>query len=297
MNRRFAIGWTGTGWVGPELHASIKVNLTHEINSLIPLVQEEIKHGIESSIGQLEQWTPLILPMKLGPVINQVTGRVLVGQPLSRDPNWVGTTMQHVMSVMKFSDRLRTFPTIFRPIIGWLLPELGMVRQTKKSISAMLKTAMTNQLQVYPSNTPAPKESATTSDTSSPESMRLASWLSEKYAANRSLEQSADQIVRDYSTLFMAATGFPVLAITHILIDLAAYPEYLAPLRAEIDGQLKISTNGILDAKGVAKLTLLDSFCKESSRMNPPGIGKSFSKFATQCRPDVLNYPPNLGLR
>ena len=79
-------------------------------------------------------------------------------------------------------------------------------------------------------------------------------------------------ITRDHLTMLMAITGFPVLAMTHILIDLCANPEHIPLLREEIERERKALTKGVLDAKALSKLGLLDSFCKESSRMNPPGL-------------------------
>ena len=59
-------------------------------------------------------------------------------------------------------------------------------------------------------------------------------------------------------------------SITHALIDLAAYPEYLKPLREEIDAAVQ---EGGWTKESVAKMWKLDSFLRESQRMN--GISAS----------------------
>ena len=55
--------------------------------------------------------------------------------------------------------------------------------------------------------------------------------------------------------------------------DLAAYPEHVAPLREELEAVLS-ENNGKFLKSTMPKLRKLDSFMKESQRVNPPGLSK-----------------------
>lgn len=55
-----------------------------------------------------------------------------------------------------------------------------------------------------------------------------------------------------------------------ILIDLAAYSQYIPELRTEIDSVLQTESDGQLHRPSLSKLKRLDSFIKESQRLNPP---------------------------
>ena len=57
-----------------------------------------------------------------------------------------------------------------------------------------------------------------------------------------------------------------------MLYDLAARLEYVKPLREEIIKAWKIA-DGHPDRSTVLRLEKLDSFMKESQRLNPPGMG------------------------
>ena len=61
----------------------------------------------------------------------------------------------------------------------------------------------------------------------------------------------------------------PCQSMTHVLYDLAARPEYLQPLREEIEAV--IATDGWTKA-GMGKMWKLDSFLRESQRYNGIGI-------------------------
>ena len=79
----------------------------------------------------------------------------------------------------------------------------------------------------------------------------------------------------------MAAIHTTSMATTAAIYDLAAYPEYIAPLREEIQKVLDedghdIDDDGFLRLKksSMPKLWKLDSFLKESQRLTPPALGK-----------------------
>ena len=56
--------------------------------------------------------------------------------------------------------------------------------------------------------------------------------------------------------------------ITHVISNLATYPEYQEPLRQELEKVLEVD-NGILIKSSMTKPKKMDSFIKESYRMTP----------------------------
>lgn len=66
--------------------------------------------------------------------------------------------------------------------------------------------------------------------------------------------------------------SFVVQASTHALFDLASNPEYLKPLREEVETVTKREgwTKAALD-----KMHKVDSFVKESQRLHPVGTRES----------------------
>jgi cytochrome P450 len=63
------------------------------------------------------------------------------------------------------------------------------------------------------------------------------------------------------------------MAATHTLYDLYAHPEYIDPIRKEVVAMIK--EDGILEHKTLHRMRKLDSFMKESQRMNPPQMRES----------------------
>jgi gliotoxin biosynthesis cytochrome P450 monooxygenase len=69
------------------------------------------------------------------------------------------------------------------------------------------------------------------------------------------------------------------MAVWHVIFDLACRPQYIQPLRDEIDEVIAEDNQGVskgsllkLQKPSMAKLRKLDSFLKESQRLSPPGL-------------------------
>jgi gliotoxin biosynthesis cytochrome P450 monooxygenase len=96
---------------------------------------------------------------------------------------------------------------------------------------------------------------------------------------NYAEDKSARTMARNQMSLSFAAIFTTTGAVCHALFDLASRPEYIQPLRDEIqqvineDGQ-DITANGFRNFKkqSIPKLRKLDSFLKESQRLSPPAI-------------------------
>ena len=70
-----------------------------------------------------------------------------------------------------------------------------------------------------------------------------------------------------------AAIHTSAVAVTHIIYDLCAMPEYVEPLRQEIEEAL--AAEGGPTKKAFLKMPKLDSFMRESQRLNPLLLSQS----------------------
>ena len=71
----------------------------------------------------------------------------------------------------------------------------------------------------------------------------------------------------------LGAIHTTTMATVHLLYDLCAHPEYFEPLREEIEPIMLAKHD--LDKQSFLKMKKLESFMKESQRMNPPSLCRS----------------------
>ena len=115
----------------------------------------------------------------------------------------------------------------------------------------------------------------------------MAQWLLQ---AARGIETRSDQLVSRILAINFASLHTSVLvktrdilmliqAITHILCDLASHPEYIGPLRDEVNGLiLKHSWHKMT----LMKMKKLDSVIKESLRLNINNGGDRYHNIADE---------------
>lgn len=72
----------------------------------------------------------------------------------------------------------------------------------------------------------------------------------------------------------LAVAETSTMALTQALFDLVVYPECVGPLREEIRSTFKNGWRGIT-VQELAALRLMDSFMRESQRLNPASEGTS----------------------
>ena len=90
---------------------------------------------------------------------------------------------------------------------------------------------------------------------------------------DQGMQPTAESVADNILAGSFAAIHTTTMTLTNVLYDLAAHPEYAEVLREEIQCISAEEPSGILRKKTMPKLRKLDSFIKESQRINPLGAG------------------------
>ena len=69
----------------------------------------------------------------------------------------------------------------------------------------------------------------------------------------------------------LASSFTTTMGVTQAFFDLCARPEYIEPLREEVRGAVQTG-GGMWSKTALTKMRKLDSFVRESQRMNPPSL-------------------------
>lgn len=247
-----------------HLHPKIvKKVLNASLNEIMPSVEDEVYHAFETLMPSCQNWTTLSMPDMFTEIISRASNRMLGGQPLSRNGEWTSTSINFTTDTWLASQRLKSFAPVLRPFVQNFLPEMAKVRHhgevAKRVIAPLMRDRLMQQARAGEKWRP-------------PVDLLQMLW------------DGAEG--RDRTPEFMAYTALAIsfAAIrtsssvpTHLLFDLCARPEYIAPLRAEIENVLAAERSFTKAAfNGMVKL---DSFMKESQRYNP----LSFCKFPFIC--------------
>ena len=155
---------------------------------------------------------------------------------------------------------LRLFPVFLHPVVYRLLPTAWKaehcVRESQRIIVPLVEQRRKEQaenLQGYVK----PND--------------FLQWMTDLATT----EDERDPANIAHRALIMSQASIPpaALSATQTLYDLCAYPEYIDPILEE--AVALIQEDGVFDQKKLLRMRKLDSFMRESQRMNPPQLRKS----------------------
>ncbi|KPM38711.1 hypothetical protein AK830_g7854 [Neonectria ditissima] len=267
--RNFFAQYTGIGDHRPEMIKAIRIDLTRHIASTLPALQEEVRFGFDKEFGDCKDWTPLPVYLKVLRVVALMNGRIFVGRPLSREEEWIQSTISYTIDCVKARNAIREHPVWKRRWVTSSLPEIAKLTHHRTRGGELLEPIMKAQLAK-----PSFKEKLHNPE-SGDEEGNFIEWIL-KYTPEE-LRNDPVNLAVNQMVLSFAAIHTSSMATTHAILDLAARREYIQPLRDEID-QVRAADGDERDDDGfvrlkkesINKLRKLDSFMKESQRFSPP---------------------------
>jgi cytochrome P450 len=191
-------------------------------------------------------------------IVARISARVFVGLRLCRNEKWLTTSVDYTVSLFITLITLRIVPAFLRPVFVWLLPSAYKIHHHLRIAQHLIVPLIDER-----------REAEAQNDISYEKAFDLLQWMMD--AANTD-EAPAPKIAHRVLLMSFAAIHTTTAAATSALYDLCAHPEYFAPLREEVEQA--ILEDGGWKKSTVTKFRKLDSFLKESQRLNPPSIRK-----------------------
>ncbi|KZT39044.1 cytochrome P450 [Sistotremastrum suecicum HHB10207 ss-3] len=248
--------WT----MGPNIHANdyhvpiLRSTFTRNLGFLYPEIIAEVEAAMNSALPDRPgEW--VALQGTYGAMINciaRVANRVFVGAPLCQDPEYVALGIRYATDVVLGAQVIRLFPDFLKPLVGRMFTRVGSTtRQALKQLKPIIESryaAMEERGEKYEDK---PKD--------------ILQLLMDDAVG---IERTAENLTRRILILNFAAIHTTSMSLTHALFSLAAAPEYIGPLREEIEKA--VDEHGWTKTM-LAKCRKLDSFVKESQRLRGAG--------------------------
>lgn len=184
-------------------------------------------------------------------MVSLISGRIFVGPELNRDEQWVQANIDFTLDLFRGGEQVKKLPYYLRnPAI-----KLGLLEKVN-NIHSFEKYAMRHLIPILKERMRQQSKDGSTK----PRDMMQ--WIME-HGREMKPPLTLEQQAKTQLVLGMSAIHASSIATINLIYDLVARPEYMKPLREEVD-QIWEETNGALDKKAMSKLNKLDSFLKES---------------------------------
>ncbi|KAI1176315.1 cytochrome P450 [Nemania sp. FL0916] len=275
MYKRFFGKYTQVGTDDAELVSALKFDLTQNIHGLLGEMTEEVAYAFNKVVRSGKIWQAFSTYPTLLQIVAHTSGRVFVGLPLSRDEAWIQASIQHTIGSVQFSDKLREYHSWLRPLVAPFLEERRIMQEIQDRVACQLDPIIRERLAMQKG-----LEKGSSSQKHGSQVGRMTGWLLGHYEKGTT-KPDKNRLVRDHLTLSFAAIYVASMALSHILHELAARPDYIYILREELETELEGCRGNSLDSKSLSNLVKMDSFIKEAMRLNPSGI-VAWTRLATK---------------
>jgi hypothetical protein len=219
----------------------------------LPIVREYLQAGLSEIWGEKQSWQPLNWEDGTTGDISRAAASIFVGPELASDPDWQHVSRAYVQDFFAAVSEMHAWHPWIRNIVQWRLPHASACRAGLKRARQMVNKVVEKRRQEV--------EAATQRGQEPPEYYDAIAWTLESPAANV-FEPGDVQLA-----LAMAALFTTTEVLRQVLIEITRRPEYVEPLKEEIEGAI---VDDKITAASLASLQLLDSFMKGSQKQIPP---------------------------
>ncbi|KAL8726324.1 MAG: hypothetical protein Q9181_006092 [Wetmoreana brouardii] len=237
--------------------AALKRDFPRQMDCMLPVMLEETKSAVDSTLGPCQEWTAHPALATVTQITLLARSRLFAGLKDNNQHKEFATLMnEYATDMMKGVETLWACPKVFRPFFGHIIPSLRALKHSEKRLISLIEPVWSEHLNSMSDTAPG---------------------LLAKDAVQWHLDRSDDREKRDLEfqvlcQILLTSAGTDALSITtyHTLCELAARPEYLAPLREEAENFFaRVGHDGSPTTKSMTLLPKLDSFFKETLRHNP----------------------------
>ncbi|KAI0972981.1 cytochrome P450 [Xylaria arbuscula] len=227
------------------LHIDVcKDQLTRNLHHLIAPLNDEANHTLSRLIPnkvELRAYDTMV------GIITKNASRMFGGTTISRNEEWLKSAADYSMDVVSVAVKLRPYPAFVRPL---LYPFL----EGSKILDHHLDVAKKTFSHIF-----AERLALKDSDE---KPIDMLQWLAD---SARGSDRNPDVLAHNMLFMALASVHTSSATLIHVLFDLCANPEFMEQLRQDV--QQAVDESGWTLA-GIAKMKKVDSFMKESQRMN-----------------------------
>ena len=211
-------------------------------------------------------------------IVSRISARIFVGFLLCRNEEWLSLNTLIVEEIFRTVVIMRLFPPSLHRIISICLPSRWRMQNYMNRIHSLLIPVINER-----------REKEATKGGSYERPTDVIQWMMD--LANEK-ESPPEKLATRYVYTIIGSMHTVTSAIKDTLYDVCARPEYVDPLREEMEHVLREDKGW---QKGTAaKMQRLDSFMKEVQRLNPPSACKcDSSTYCTEKKATLRTYPPS----
>ncbi|KAI6040413.1 cytochrome P450 [Pisolithus marmoratus] len=238
--------------LGPDIGANpyhisvVRIHLTRNFGRYYSNIKDEVHTAFEELLDLKDNaWKRIVAAEVMRKIVCRTSNRVYVGLPLCRDPDWIELNSRFAIDWITDANILKMFPTFLAPFVSKILPNAaGSIKRATKQLEPVIKERLRCMREYEDEWSDKPDD--------------ILQWLIDEKQESSTRLFALRVLTINFASIYLISNTF-----TQVLYNLAAYPQYVEPLREEVDAI--IQEHG-WTAEAIALMRKVDSFLAETLR-------------------------------
>lgn len=228
---------------------AVQKKFTPKIGMMLQSMVDEVDYSLPKMLPPCRDWTEVDLSSVMTRVVSHLTARTWVGLELARTEDWHTVNLETTSNIFTTAIILKLLPAFLQPLVAPLLPTRWKLQQGLRQIHSYLIPLIEARARLADNSHERPED--------------MLQWMLD---AAEGQEREPANLATRYVYAAIGSLFTVSAALVDCIYDLVAYPEHIEPLREEVRRVMK--EDGGWRKGTPAKLELMDSFMKESQRVN-----------------------------
>lgn len=242
---------------GTFIQEVVRTKLTQSLGLVTDDLVDEMTVAAHDFLGENSNFVEITVKEKVSHLVARLSSRVFLGKSLARNQRWLHIARHYTHDSYSAAAELRQWPFFLRPFVYRFLPKCQQLQEQVKIADELIMPEVEKRKKELEEAQKNGAKPARVADT--------IGWMLE-ISRGRQVNYVNGQLF-----LSFAAIHTTTETITGCLLDIAAYPEIVEPLRQEV---IEVIGQHGWAKTSLYKLKLMDSFMKESQRRHYMGISK-----------------------
>lgn len=232
---------------------TIRVKLTQFLGLVTEDLVDETVATVSELFGHGPKWNTIPVRDAIATAVARISSRVFLGKELCRDKRWLEISKTYAIDVFIVSSIMRACPSMLRPLVYWLIPQGRSIRKAVRDTHSIIDPEMQRRKGAI--------DEALRDGRKLPNTADSLGWMYEGSKGDPNVNYAAGQLAMN-----LAAIHTTTETTCTALLDICEYPGLADRLRQEI---VQVISEFGWTKTSLYKLRLMDSFLKESQRLNP----------------------------
>ncbi|MCJ1236865.1 hypothetical protein MMC14_004847 [Varicellaria rhodocarpa] len=232
-------------------HRVLRTLLTANLPKLQPILLNRIGEAFAKDLASSSflgdtDWKLMPTFAMARTIVVKVNSLAFVGEKLSNDEEYLQAAIQYPEDVFLTAEILQVTPNLLAPIVAALTTKNGRAINTLiRRLGPLIEERIAENSR---------------SEGQSGKPLDCLQWIIS--SSPKKNPWNTEKIIQEFLALWFGSVHQMAMGFVYTLYDLCAHPEYIEPLRLEVSEQFT-------KRDSLENMPLLDSFLKESSRLNP----------------------------